>query len=162
MCKAVITASKSQDRSPSLLATLTSSLSASFSPSEIVTAGGKQACAEALQIITALTKSGYIQGSKQTTQSVAELISSYTVRSNTFGSSTGVDGIPTEVYPVNEAVSLRGIRDLVPCICSWYSLITSYYLLPLNAALKICSLLYSLLFIFLMYLHHYHSLRLAA
>ena len=117
LCKAVITAAKSQDKSPSLLATLTSSLSASFSPSEIVTAGGKQACAEALQIITALTKSGYIQGSKQTTQSVAELISSYTVRSNTFGSSTGVDGLPTEVYPVNDAVSLQGLWNLVPCIC---------------------------------------------
>lgn len=117
LCKAVITAAKSQDKSPSLLATLTSSLSASFSPSEIVTAGGKQACAEALQIITALTKSGYIQGSKQTTQSVAELISSYTVRSNTFGSSTGVDGIPTEVYPLNDAVSLQGLWNVVPCIC---------------------------------------------
>ena len=105
----MVTAYNSQDRSPSLLASLTSSLSASFSPSEVVSANGKQSCAEALQIITALSRSGYIQGSKQTTQSVAELISSYTVRTTTstarFSSTVGLDGPPTEVYPVNDAVS---------------------------------------------------------
>ena len=100
-----MTAAKSQDRSPSLLATLTSSLTASFSPSEVFSDNGKQSCAEALEIITSLSMSGYIQGSKQTTQSVAELISSYTVRSNTARSIPGVDGVPTEVYPVNDAVS---------------------------------------------------------
>ena len=103
LCQALITASKAQDKSPSLLGTLVASLLSSFSPDEITSDSGKVLCAEALTRISALTRKGYLSGSKSVAQQVASLASLYTVNSPLSASRRRLSA--TADYPVTKAVS---------------------------------------------------------
>ena len=116
MCQALITASKVQDKSPSLLTTMTASLEASFSPSEVISASARAVCSMALLQITSLTRKGYLQGSKSASQAVANLISLYTVPSMSARSSKlsipSVLGEATTAYPVSTAVSTTTLESM--------------------------------------------------
>lgn len=123
MCQALITASKVQDKSPSLLTTMTASLEASFSPSEVISASARAVCSVALLRITSLTRKGYLQGSKSASQAVANLISLYTVTStststgasassSTMGNHLGA-GEATTIYPVSTAVSTTRFNAVI-------------------------------------------------
>ena len=102
LCQAIVSASKVQDPSSSLLTTLVTSLLTSFDPTEIYSQNAKDFCASALLTITQLSKSGYIQGVTATSQTLANVISSYAVPPNAaFTSST------SSVYPVETAVRVR-------------------------------------------------------
>jgi hypothetical protein len=75
------------------------SLLTSFNPSEIYSQYAKDICATALLNITQLSHDGYLQGVTATSQTLADVISSYTVMPVTVFTS------PTSsVYPVETAV----------------------------------------------------------
>lgn len=94
-----MSASKVQDPSTPLLTTLVTSLLTSFNPSEIYSQYAKDICALALLDIIELSKDGYLQGVTATSQTLADVISAYTVQPNTvFVSPT------SSVYPVETAV----------------------------------------------------------
>ena len=76
-----MTAASKQDGSPSLLATLASSLLSSFSPTDVVSDSGKSNCDSALIVVSSLSRNGYLDGSPANTQLLAQLISSFTVKS---------------------------------------------------------------------------------
>ena len=98
LCNALVTAATFQDDSSGLLDTLSASLQSAFSADEVTLAPGKGICSKALLKVSSLARSGYLEGVQSATQSVADLISSYTVLNNvTSGNST--------LYPVDEAVS---------------------------------------------------------
>ena len=116
LCQALIVASKVQDKSPSLLTTMTASLEASFSPSEVISASARAVCSMALLRITSLARKGYLQGSKSASQAVANLISLFTVTSTSARSSTSsipsVLGEATTAYPVSTAVSTTTLESM--------------------------------------------------
>ena len=116
LCQALIVASKVQDKSPSLLTTMTASLEASFSPSEVISASARAVCSMALLRITSLARKGYLQGSKSASQAVANLISLFTVTSTSARSSTSsipsVLGEATTAYPVSTAVSTTALKSM--------------------------------------------------
>lgn len=103
LCQALVTSASTQDRSPALLQTLTSSLLSSFSPYEVTTAGGKQICAVALLKVAALARAGLIDRSYRTSQLLSDLISAYTILNN---GSQANSAISRTQYPVTTAVSL--------------------------------------------------------
>ena len=74
-----MTAASKQNGSPSLLATLVSSLLSSFSPLDVVSDIGKTICATALLKVSSLSRRGYLVG-VITAQSLAELVSAYTIK----------------------------------------------------------------------------------
>ena len=118
MCQALIAASKVQDKSPSLLTTMTASLQASFSPSEVISASARAICSMALLRITSLARKGYLQGSKSASQAVANLISLFTVTSTSTSARSSTSSIPsvlgeaTTAYPVSTAVSTTTLKSM--------------------------------------------------
>jgi hypothetical protein len=103
LCEALITAEGVQDRSSSLLSTLTTALLSSFTPSEAISSATKRSCSKALLLISSISREGYIEGLSEVSQSVSDLISLFTVVG------TGVldrHSNEASVYPVTEAVSL--------------------------------------------------------
>ena len=100
LCQALVTAASKQDESPSLLTTLASSLLASFSSSDVISIGGRVICSTALLTVTSLARKGYLVGSTDNAQLLAELISAYTVANAVKGSYTGLS-----MYNVSTAAS---------------------------------------------------------
>jgi hypothetical protein len=103
LCEGLITAEGVQDRSSSLLSTLTTALLSSFTPSEAISSATKRSCSKALLLISSISREGYIEGLSEVSQSVSDLISLFTVVG------TGVldrHSNETSVYPVTDAVSL--------------------------------------------------------
>ena len=108
LCRALVTAASIQDKSLSLLTTLTNSLLLSFSPSEVISDNAKVICSTALLKIVSLSRKGYLEGSIATAQSLAELISAYTLKNT----STSLSGTFASTYPVTRAVSglIQGVQ----------------------------------------------------
>ena len=108
LCRALVTAASIQDKSLSLLTTLTNSLLLSFSPSEVISDDAKEVCSAALLKIVSLSRKGYLEGSIATAQSLAELISAYTLKNT----SASLSGTFASAYPVTRAVSglIQGVQ----------------------------------------------------
>ena len=110
LCKALVTAASIQDKSLSLLNTLTNSLLLSFSPSEVISNDAKVICSTALLKIASLSRKGYLEGSIATAQTLAELISAYTLKNTSATASQS--SAYTSTYPVTRAVSalIQGVQ----------------------------------------------------
>ena len=80
LCLAIVTASKAQDRSTSLLSTLLASLVSSFSSIEVDSLRGKNACSKALKITGTLAEEGYLDGSQRSYQMLADAVSAFTTQ----------------------------------------------------------------------------------
>ena len=108
LCKALVTAASIQDRSLSLLTTLTDSLLLSFTPSEAISNNTRVICSTALLKISSLARRGFLQGSRATAQSLANLISAYTLRNT----SSLLPSAFASTYPVTRAVSalIEGVQ----------------------------------------------------
>ena len=98
-----MTAAALQDKSQALLSTLASSLLSSFSPYEVVSPSAQQVCSNALIVLASLSGEGYIKGSHPLSQSIATVISSYTV------TAPGTSSNSSSLYPVTSAVSNNDI-----------------------------------------------------
>jgi hypothetical protein len=98
---AIVDASGIQDPSTPLLTTLVTSLLTSFNPSEVFSEYAKGICSSALLIISKLSRDGYLQGLTATSQTLAEVISLYTVLPATDKRMTSTENT---VYPVERAV----------------------------------------------------------
>ena len=94
-----------QDRSPSLLNTLSISLLSSFSPFEVVSDAAKTHCSAALLLIAGLARDGHVGGSAETSQSIAELVSSYAV----LGPSSKNGSVVGRQFVKSVAQAVRGI-----------------------------------------------------
>jgi len=107
-----VTAANVQDPSPSLLDTLAGSLQVSFVPNEVVTQEAKQACAQALSIVSNLTGGGFLRRSNfATSKSFANILSLFSTQS---GASNA--GTAATTYRVDTAVSglINGVtRNMV-------------------------------------------------
>ena len=110
LCQALATAASIQDRTPSLLTTLTSSLLQSFSPWEVISDSAKTICATALSKVASLSRRGYLKGSKVTAQLLVDLISAFS--SNSSSISGRRLGQLIGSYPVTTAVSglIQGVQ----------------------------------------------------
>ena len=97
-----MTAAALQDSSYSLLSTLSASLLSSFSPYEVVSASAQDVCSKALLVLSTLSGEGFIQGSRSLSQSIASVISSYTVTAPATSRSSNAS---SSLYPVSSAVS---------------------------------------------------------
>ena len=108
LCEAIVTAASVQDRSLSLLTTLTDSLLLSFTPSEAISNNTRVICSTALLKISSLARRGFLQGSRATAQSLANLISAYTLRNT----SSLLPSAFASTYPVTRAVSalIEGVQ----------------------------------------------------
>lgn len=104
MCEALVKAAAVQDKSYELLDTLTSSLLTAFSLSEITSATAKLECSNALLKVITLSRQGYLHGSKDTAQSLAELVSAFTSTGSGTVARVGTVDHST-MYPVVKAVS---------------------------------------------------------
>ena len=105
-----MTAASIQDKSLSLLNTLTNSLLLSFSPSEVISNDAKEICSTALLKIASLSRKGYLEGSIATAQTLAELISAYTLKNTS--ATVSPSSASTSTYPVTRAVSalIQGVQ----------------------------------------------------
>jgi sensor histidine kinase YesM len=103
MCVALVSISEIQDSSQALLATLGASLLSSFDPHEIVSDATMSACSSALLKITALARKGYLKGSPSTSKMLADVVSTFSVRSTAVATSRRLS--TTTTYPVVTAVS---------------------------------------------------------
>jgi hypothetical protein len=101
LCQSLVTATKLKDKSSSLLETLTSSLTAAYSPYEVVTASARRSCARALLQVSTLARQGYLLGEFNVSQKVADCVSEFTVLNNNTVSNISAQA----VYPINTAVS---------------------------------------------------------
>ena len=110
LCQALVTATSIQDRSPSLLTTLTTSLLQSFSPWEVISDSAKTICSTALSKAVSLSRRGYLKGSKVTAQLLVDLISAFS--SNSSSISGRRLGQFENSYPVTTAVSglIQGVQ----------------------------------------------------
>ena len=110
LCQALVTATSIQDRTPSLLTTLTSSLLQSFSPWEVISDSAKTICSTALSKAVSLSRRGYLKGSKVTAQLLVDLISAFS--SNSSSKSGRRLGQLIGSYPVTTAVSglIQGVQ----------------------------------------------------
>ena len=110
LCQALVTATSIQDRSPSLLTTLTTSLLQSFSPWEVISDSAKTICSTALSKAVSLSRRGYLKGSKVTAQLLVDLISAFS--SNSSSISGRRLGQLIGSYPVTTAVSglIQGVQ----------------------------------------------------
>ena len=112
LCQALVTAASVQDPSPSLLDTLAGSLQVSFVPNEVVTQDARQACAQALLIVSNLTSDGFLRRSNfATSKSLANVLSLFSTQSGTISAGTAAT-----VYHVDTAVSglINGVtRNMV-------------------------------------------------
>ena len=101
MCKALVAVANSQDKSRSLLETLTSSLSAVYSPHEVTAAYASRVCSAALAKSASLAAYGYLEGLRVNSLQLADLISSYVMPRDITPSAD----VLTIQYRVNIAVS---------------------------------------------------------
>ena len=110
LCQALVTATSIQDRSPSLLTTLTTSLLQSFSPWEVISDSAKTICSTALSKAVSLSRRGNLKGSKVTAQLLVDLISAFS--SNSSSISGRRLGQFENSYPVTTAVSglIQGVQ----------------------------------------------------
>ena len=108
---ALVTAEARQDKSPSLLATLSASLLSSFSPSDVITDSGKAICEKALLKVSSLSRRGYLVGSAVNAQVLAELVSAYTVKTAVTSSRRRLDE-KSSPYDVSTAASwlVQGVQ----------------------------------------------------
>ena len=104
LCRAIVTAADRQDRSSALLKTLVNSLLTSFSSYEITSTVGQSVCSAALLKTMSLSRRGYIEGSQEVAQLLANLISAYTVVN--YVSLVDAQEKFTR-YPVNTAVRMH-------------------------------------------------------
>ena len=102
LCQAIVTAAALQDKSQALLSTLAASLLSSFSPYEVVSTSAQEMCSKALLVLATLSGEGYLTGSHSLSQSIAAVISSYTVTASAIDSSPLTS---SSLYPVSSAVS---------------------------------------------------------
>lgn len=111
LCNALVTAAGLQDSSSALLATLTSSLLSSYSPTEVISVDGTNTCYLALSKIISLSKSGHVSGSLSTAQSFASIISAFSVSNTTIGSKSNLSTIKY-VHPITTAVDglIQGVQ----------------------------------------------------
>ena len=109
LCQALVIAAGAQDPSPSLLDTLAGSLLASFVPDEVVTQDAKQACAQALLVVSNLTSGGFLRRSNfATSTSLANILSLFSSQTSSSRSSNNVvtsAGTAVITYHVDTAVS---------------------------------------------------------
>jgi hypothetical protein len=101
---AIVDASKIQDPSSPLLTTLATSLLTSFNPSEVFSDSAKDNCALALLTISNLSSKGYLRGLTATSQTLAEVISLYTILPATDKGSRLLSSKDKTIYPVEKAV----------------------------------------------------------
>ena len=80
MCEAVIEGAKLKDRSPALLQSLLASTLFSFSPTEVVSTLSKKMCARPLKAIASLSRAGHLEGSLDSAQLLAEVVSVYSIQ----------------------------------------------------------------------------------
>ena len=107
-----MTAASIQDRSSSLLVTLASSLLSSFSPSDVVSDSGKAICATALLTVSSLSRKGYLAGSSETAQVVAQLLSLYSIDSPTSSYRRRLSSSSSGPYDLSAAASslVQGVQ----------------------------------------------------
>ena len=99
LSKALITCSKVQDPTPSLLETLAVALLTTFSASESTSRSAQDTHSKALLRISSLASNGFIGDAEGTPQLLTQLVSAFTVLYS------GASSNSTTVYPVNAAVS---------------------------------------------------------
>ena len=104
LCMAIVNASKIQDPSSPLLTTLAASLLASFNPSEVFSDSAKHSCSLALLNISQLSRDGHLQGLTATSQTLADVISLFTILPATDKGSRLLSSTDKTVYPVETAV----------------------------------------------------------
>lgn len=102
LSQALVTSSKVQDPSATVLKTLIISLLSAFSASEVTTLQGNIIHSKALQSITSLTSQGLLGDSEYLSLLLAQLVSAFTVPSN---SSSLYSTTKKTQYPVDAAVS---------------------------------------------------------
>ena len=102
LSKSLVTCSKLQDRSTSLLSTLAVSLLTSFSSYEVVTSSARASHSKALLKITSLASAGLVGDSEEAPELLAQLLSAFTVLYNK--DSLDAPSNSTTLYPVNLAV----------------------------------------------------------
>ena len=102
LSQALVESSKVQDRSPTVLKTLITSLLSAFSASEVTTLSANKIHSQALQSITTLTGQGLLGDSEYLSLLLAQLVSAFTVPSN---SSKLYSSTKNTQYPVDAAVS---------------------------------------------------------
>ena len=102
LCQALVTAAAAQDKSAVLLQTLMSSLLVSFSSDQVTTAVSRTACSKILVKVSSLARRGYLGDSVDTSQLLAELVSSYTALNDV---NSSVASASQTRYPVDYAVS---------------------------------------------------------
>jgi hypothetical protein len=100
LCDALVIAANKQDKSPALLESLLTSLLVSFSSQQVATFGGRAACSRMLSKVSTLSRKGYLGDSPDTLQLLADVVSAFTVLSDSTTSSLQT------VYPVGYAVSV--------------------------------------------------------
>jgi hypothetical protein len=99
LCDALVIAANKQDKSPALLESLLTSLLVSFSSQQVTTVGGRAACSRMLSKVSTLSRKGYLGDSPDTLQLLADVVSAFTVLSDSTSSLL-------TVYPVGYAVSV--------------------------------------------------------
>lgn len=99
LSRALITCSKLQDATPSLLETLAVALLTTFSATEATSVTAQKTHAKALLRISSLASSGQVGDDEEAPQLLAQLVSAFTVLY------TGPPSNSTSLYPVNTAVS---------------------------------------------------------
>ena len=102
LSKSLVTCSKIQDRSTSLLSTLAVSLLTSFSSYEVVTSSARATHSRALLKITSLASAGLVGDSEEAPELLAQLLSAFTVLYSK--DSLDAPSNSTTLYPVNLAV----------------------------------------------------------
>jgi hypothetical protein len=102
LSQALVTSSKTQDPSATVLKSLTISLLSAFSASEVTSLQGNTIHSKALQSITSLTSQGLLGDSEYSSLLLAQLVSAFTVPSN---SSSLYTTTKKTQYPVDAAVS---------------------------------------------------------
>jgi hypothetical protein len=105
LCAAVIKGAKLQDRSAAMLQSLLASTLSSFSPSEVVSDSAKKMCAKPLKAIASMSRAGHLDGSLESAQLLAEVVSSFNDHDRVGVNKTGGRRLgSTSSYPVVAAV----------------------------------------------------------
>ena len=106
----MVTCSKLQDPTQSLLETLAVALLTTFSATEATSLSAQQTHSKALLQITSLASNGYVGGGEETPQLLAQLVSAFTVLYSDKVSNS------TTKYPVSAAVSYSDDTAFTPDI----------------------------------------------
>lgn len=101
----MITGTKLQDISAALLQSLLASTLSSFSPSEVVTPSCKKMCARPLKAIAFMARTGHLDGSLDSAQLLAQVVSSFTNHERADGIRTGKRRLSgSSSYPIVASV----------------------------------------------------------